>query len=82
MRMVVGSAAAALLAIVIAVYAMAMSRGHMPPSHPWSGITLLLLAGQFAIQAATSRPNRVSAGLGIAAGVLVITGAVFWMSSA
>jgi hypothetical protein len=75
LRVVVGSTAAVLVAIVIAVYTMAMSRGHMPPSHPWSGITLLLLAGQFAIFAATSRPNWVSVGLGIAVGVLVITGA-------
>lgn len=33
-------------AMVIGVYAYAYSRGRMPPSHPWSGITLSLLAAR------------------------------------
>jgi hypothetical protein len=40
------------LAIVAATYVFSLGRGRWPPSHPWSGITLVILAtAQFGVPA-------------------------------
>lgn len=38
-------AGAIILGLVIATYAFALRTGVRPPSHPWSGITLVILSG-------------------------------------
>lgn len=38
-----------LLGLVVTVYAGSLGEGRWPPSHPWSGITLLVLGSSFLV---------------------------------
>ncbi len=67
-------------AMVIGVYAFAMSRGKMPPSHPWSGLTLGLLSAR-AIFFPVRSDVRPSAPGWIVSG-LALAGALMWGWSA
>ena len=68
-----------LVLVVVAGYAIALRAGHWPPSHPWSGLTLLLLAiGQFLSPRPPSGPLRVTA-IGIAA--LGACAALLWLAA-
>ena len=66
-----------MLAVVVAGYAIALRAGHWPPSHPWSGLTLLLLAVAQCVS--SSRPDQPSRGLQIWAVVLAVGSAMLWL---
>ena len=64
---------------VIAVYAYGLAtKGVYPPSHPWSGITLILLA----LGLILTRPLRVNRASRLAMVVLVPLSAGFWTLAA
>ena len=67
-------------AIVVAGYAVALRSGHWPPSHPWSGLTLLGLA---AIQYRAGSPTEYRfRALQLGGAVVAGCGAVLWLMSA
>ncbi|NOY27025.1 MAG: hypothetical protein GXP62_14235 [Oligoflexia bacterium] len=70
----------AILGIVGWVYFHAQRTGTMPPSHPWSGLTLSLL-GLGALLGPRGRGNRLEI-VRAGAAVLALVGAVFWLFSA
>ncbi|MEO7272447.1 MAG: hypothetical protein ABIX28_00795 [Vicinamibacterales bacterium] len=67
-----------ILTVVLVAYVHALRAGHWPPSHPWSGFTLVTLAlGQlFAPEPPAGSPFRWAQ---IAAAALGCTGALLWL---
>jgi hypothetical protein len=61
-------------------YSVSLRTGMWPPSHPWSGMTLVALAF-FNIGLARRAPDSRGAVLRIAAATLAMTGAAFWLAA-
>jgi hypothetical protein len=77
--------AALLIVDVIAVYVYCLTiKGHYPPSHPWSGITLALLsAGLFQRFVLRERPMSVEPSSGMwTVVVLTAASAGLWTTAA
>jgi hypothetical protein len=70
-----------ILAVVLVVYTHALRVGHWPPSHPWSGVTLVILAvGQaFTPTAPETSPLRWAR---LAGGALGCGAALMWLVAA
>jgi len=69
-----------MVVIVVAGYAVALRAGHWPPSHPWSGLTLLGLA---AIQYRAGSPTEYRfRALQLGGAAVACCGAVLWLLSA
>ena len=69
-----------LAAIVVTGYAIAPRSGDWPPSHPWSGLTLLILA--VTEYQAGSRADHRFRTVQLGAEVLALGGATLWLISA
>jgi hypothetical protein len=69
-----------LLVAVALVYVMSWRAGRWPPSHPWSGITLVALAVGQLVNRSPDR-SRLLTVLRIASAILAIVGACLWLAS-
>ena len=76
------AAAAIVGCIVVVVYVGSMSRGNMPPGHPWSGFALGAIAFNNGFAAwRLSSGSRTSGALGVIAPLIAMVGAFMWLAS-